>query len=85
MVYESHKFLQRKFPDMVVLIYYQCLVLPALLKFTPGKFLKKFLSSQNCSIFQVHRLPDFSSCLLQIVMNEGVPLPSRQAGETCNV
>ena len=29
---------------------------------------------------QVHRLPDFTPCLLQIVMNNGVPLPSRQAG-----
>ena len=51
-------------------------------EFFPGK---NFITITNCSVFQVHRLPDFSPCLLQIVMNEGVPLPSRQAGETCNV
>ena len=33
-------------------------------------------------LFQVHRLPDFSPCLLQIIMNDGVPFPSRQAGKT---
>ena len=31
---------------------------------------------------QVHRLPDFTPGLLQIVINETVPLPTRQAGKT---
>ena len=38
----------------------------------------------SCEL-QVHRLPDFSPCLLQIIMNDGVPFPSRQAGKTCSI
>ncbi len=34
---------------------------------------------------QVYRLPDFTPCLLQIVMNDGVPLPTRQAGTEVHI
>ena len=34
------------------------------------------------TLTQVHRLPDFTPCLLQIVINETVPQPTRQAGKT---
>ena len=42
------------------------------------------LYHNSCELLQVHRLPDFSPCLLQIIMNDGVPFPSRQAGKTCS-
>ena len=39
-------------------------------------------SDLSCSALQVHRLPNFTPCLLQIVVNSDVPEASRQAGKT---